>query len=229
MRKPTLFAPWQGSKRDKPLCRMPVPAPLPLLTFKRRSPHSQAKHMIQRVRQRGEGVLSKRARILSFANEKPTIRTVSTDLVDTIESLEKKHVFRKGIGLAAPQVGHSVRIFAVKFPGGDAAQIFINPQVLFASEETDRQFEGCLSFFEVRGSVMRHRRISIRYYDEGGRLCTAHFSDGDARLIQHELDHLDGVIYSQRMEDADRLVDYDTYLQQGHDSWEYPDVERQRQ
>jgi len=111
----------------------------------------------------------------------------------------------RGVGLAAPQVGLSWRLFVVN-PTGDAGddRVYINPELADASRITGRHEEGCLSIPGVTGQIMRPTAIGIEATDlEGGR-----FADQSdellARIWQHEYDHLDGVLILDRMTPIDK-------------------------
>jgi peptide deformylase len=102
------------------------------------------------------------------------------------------------MGVAAPQVGLARRAAIVRPPEGGVI-VLLNPTVVEASPEVDEHYEGCLSFFDVRGKVPRPRALRVEHQDFDGKARTAMFTDGLARLVAHELDHLDGVLYVSRM------------------------------
>jgi len=114
-----------------------------------------------------------------------------------------------GVGIAAPQLGHNLRMFLMlKNPPqseedlGNALeyQAVINPQVLSASKETKKDFEGCLSVPGYMGVVARPREIRVKYSDLEGKPVEKTLRDFPARIFQHEIDHLDGVMYLDRLE-----------------------------
>jgi len=114
----------------------------------------------------------------------------------------------KGIGLAAPQVGWSVRLFIANITGNpDPSQerVYINPRITAAEGEI-REEEGCLSIPEVRGVVSRSRWVSVKAQDLEGASFEEEASDLGARVIQHELDHLDGILFISRLSSTDRLM-----------------------
>jgi peptide deformylase len=110
-----------------------------------------------------------------------------------------------GVGLAAPQVGVSRRIILVRHgtrPAGQTKRVavYLNPRVEWASEQTDEDYEGCLSLPGVGGLVPRARQLRLRYQLPGKpEELTLELVDWDARIVQHELDHLDGVLYVDRL------------------------------
>lgn len=112
-----------------------------------------------------------------------------------------------GVGLAAPQVGLSWRMF-VACPDGDPAhdRVFINPRLSDPSREMEDMEEGCLSIPDVRGQIRRHKRITITALDLDGQPFTLTAEGLEARIWQHEMDHLDGTLIIDRMTPLDRLA-----------------------
>ncbi|MDO5022564.1 MAG: peptide deformylase [Eubacteriales bacterium] len=102
-----------------------------------------------------------------------------------------------GIGLAAPQIGIKRRMVVVDV--GEGLMEFINPEIISSSEETDETAEGCLSVPGRRGMVVRPKRIKLKAKDRYGEDFTLEADGLLARCIQHELDHLDGVLYVDKM------------------------------
>ena len=103
-----------------------------------------------------------------------------------------------GVGLAAPQVGESIQLFLAQIGGREDGKlvVFINPTITNFSAETDTMEEGCLSLpDEPWAKVTRPTHITIEYLDENGKPQQRQFSEFDARVIQHEYDHLQGVLY----------------------------------
>jgi peptide deformylase len=113
-----------------------------------------------------------------------------------------------GIGLAAPQVGHSVRLLVVDIScmeeySGSAPLVVINPRIL-AVRGSAAMEEGCLSIPGVQGEVVRPSKIMLKYRDEHFEEQTVEFSGMMARVLQHEIDHLDGTLFVDRMEKRER-------------------------
>jgi len=104
-------------------------------------------------------------------------------------------VDKNGIGLAAPQVGISTSLFILR--GNDLA--FFNPIIVNVGEELIKLDEGCLSFPGLSFNISRPRNIRIRYQDVKGETHTKDYTGMTARCILHELDHLDGIVFSQRV------------------------------
>ncbi|WP_087025204.1 peptide deformylase [Thaumasiovibrio subtropicus] len=117
-----------------------------------------------------------------------------------------------GVGIAAPQLGQSVRAFIVasnpnpRYPDAPSMppELMINPELLSHGEEKELGWEGCLSVPERRGEVYRYRDIVVRYQNVDGESVTVSLNGFVARIFQHELDHLDGVLFVDR---AEQLVD----------------------
>jgi peptide deformylase len=113
-----------------------------------------------------------------------------------------------GIGLAAPQVGHSVRLIVVdiscmkEYPD-EKPMVVINPHLL-SVKGTNIMEEGCLSIPGVQGDVLRPASITLKYRDEYFREQTGEFSGMLARVLQHEIDHLDGMLFVDRLGKRDR-------------------------
>lgn len=117
----------------------------------------------------------------------------------------------KGVGLAAPQVGWSARLFVVNAKGEPdpaAERVYINPEILPAVgplEEITEE-EGCLSIPGVRGKVTRHRSLRVRALDLSGKPFEEDLFDLPARAFQHELDHLDGILFITRLGVTERML-----------------------
>ncbi len=124
------------------------------------------------------------------------------DMFDTMEALN-------GAGLAAPQIGESLRvlIFEVednpRYPEVESVPrtVLINPTISLLDEGLEEDWEGCLSVPGLRGLVPRYRAIHYRGYDQSGELIERDANGFHARVVQHEVDHLDGILYPQRIRD----------------------------
>jgi peptide deformylase len=112
-----------------------------------------------------------------------------------------------GAGLAAPQVGESLRIFVTGAPDrGVPHKAYINPVLEFhADAEPDHHDEGCLSLPNIRGAIRRPTKVTIRALDVDGNPFSETSDDFAARVWQHEFDHLDGVLIIDKMSPIDRL------------------------
>jgi peptide deformylase len=123
----------------------------------------------------------------------PEIRRLIADMAETMEDAQ-------GLGLAAPQVHVPLRLFVWRGGAGNVIAL-INPEIEPVGEEMEDGWEGCLSIPGLRGSVPRAARIRFRGLDMEGKPVEGEAAGLAARVIQHETDHLDGVIYPMRMTD----------------------------
>jgi len=119
-----------------------------------------------------------------------------------LKSLEETMVLKDGAGLAAPQVGKSLRLFVIAHEGKNL--FFINPKITKRSWGKVIDDEGCLSVLDKDGEIIyakvpRHKKISCSYYDENGKLNKISAEKFLARVIQHESDHLDGILFIDRI------------------------------
>ena len=140
----------------------------------------------------------------------PAIRIVKVD--DSIRKLAKDMLVTmysaKGIGLAAPQVGVQKRILVIdlNFEDPDTPpNVFINPEIISSSASLDTYEEGCLSIPGVYLNVLRPSSIKLSYRDEMGRPKKMNAEGLMARCIQHEIDHLNGVLFVDKVTDQDEL------------------------
>ena len=122
-------------------------------------------------------------------NEIEEIKDVVNDLRDSMLDFREKHGF--GRAIAAPQIGVKKRVFYMHIP---EQIVFINPVVYDKSEEIVEVWDDCMSFPDLYVKVRRHNKIKIDYKDLGWKDNTLEFSDDLALLLQHEYDHLDGVL-----------------------------------
>ena len=139
---------------------------------------------------------------------------VNEDLLAFIDDLYETMYAAKGVGLAAPQVGKGQRVFVVD--GSPFAEdpdnavdseflktfkrAFINPVIVEESGEPWGFEEGCLSIPDIHATVIRHPNIVVHSVDEQGKLLVESFSGVPARIIQHEFDHIEGVLFTDRLQ-----------------------------
>lgn len=171
--------------------------------------------------QRGADSLRQAARPFDLPHDEADARDIVDRLVGALDRVEELHTFTKGVGLAAPQIGLPWAAAVVR-PADRTAEpvVLINPRVVESSPETDEQYEGCLSFFDVRGLVSRPLTLQVEHARwDGGRVITA-FEQGMARLVAHEIDHLEGQLYVDRMAPGVPLVPVEEYREAGN-PWRY--------
>ena len=159
----------------------------------------------------GHPVLRAKARPL----EKAEIRSAAIQKLidDMIDTMTEYH----GVGLAAPQVHEGVRIFVAALDSGDDDEeesepiAVINPDITIVGSDVVEDWEGCLSIPDVRGRVPRAREIKVRAFDRTGARIELSAHDFPARVIQHETDHLDGVLFFDRMTSLATMTFLDEY------------------
>ena len=136
----------------------------------------------------------------------------SVELQALLVDMKDSMVAANGAGLAAPQIGENVRvvIFEVKnnprYPGYEVPfTVLINPQITPIGGEMEEGWEGCLSVPGMRGAVSRHAKLRYTGFDERGEPIDRSVDGFHARVVQHECDHLDGVLYPMRMTDMSKF------------------------
>lgn len=125
-----------------------------------------------------------------------------------------------GVGIAAPQVFEPLSLFIVassptpRYPQAPRMEptAMINPELLWGSDEKETGWEGCLSIPGLRGLVPRHRRIGVRYLNREGEVREEEYADFLARVFQHELDHVRGMVFIDRVESTLELVTEKEYF-----------------
>jgi peptide deformylase len=171
--------------------------------------------------QRGADLLRQRSRHFQLPREEQSARDAVTSLLTALQRLEALHDFSKGVGLSAPQIGLSVAAAVVRPPERDAEPVvLLNPRVVGESGDSDEQYEGCLSFFDYRGLVVRALRIEVEHARFDGTRVITSFELAMARLVSHEIDHLEGKLYVDRMAADAALVPVSEYQQTGR-PWSY--------
>lgn len=125
------------------------------------------------------------------------------NLEQLLENMWETMYNANGVGLAAPQIGKSIRIFIIDTTqvhdeeGQGVKKAFINPVILEREGEEWTYEEGCLSIPEIRGDVDRPPKVTISYFDETFSKHTETYDDIEARVIQHEFDHLEGILFTE--------------------------------
>lgn len=159
----------------------------------------------------GNPILREIAQPLTEVTDRETQRLIDS-LMATAESAN-------GVGIAAPQVSQSRRLFVVasrpnpRYPNAPSMEptAMINPQILTHSTEQVKGWEGCLSVPGWRGLVPRYRAIEVEYRDRHGQLHCQELTDFVARIFQHELDHLNGIVFLDRLESTADLYTEEEY------------------
>ncbi len=171
--------------------------------------------------QRGASVLTQPARRFLLPADAAMATEVVTRLRETFDRVVRLHDFSKGVGLAAPQIGLGWAAAVVRAPSsGPEPLVLLNPVVVAASADEDEQFEGCLSFFDVRGVVRRPLSIDVKFSNLAGVIATRTFRHAAARLVAHEIDHLNGLLYRDRMAVGAELIPVQRYQSSGR-PWRY--------
>lgn len=140
-------------------------------------------------------------------------------LTELIEDMLHTLADSQGVGLAAPQVGAPVRLLIIasrpnpRYPGAPAMSplVMLNPVVLEASAELESDWEGCLSVPDLRAQVPRHRAIRVAYRTAAGHAEEIHLEGFVARIFQHEFDHLEGLVFLDRLTDPDQAIQEEAY------------------
>jgi peptide deformylase len=142
-------------------------------------------------------------------------------LQQLIDALIATAAVSNGVGIAAPQVSQSFRLFIVasrpnqRYPNAPQMEptAMINPQIIAHSSEVVKGWEGCLSVPGIRGLVPRYQAIEVEYTSRNGTKNRQAFTDFVARIFQHEYDHLDGIVFLDRVESTQDLMTEQEYQQ----------------
>ena len=162
----------------------------------------------------GNPVLRNTAKTIEDATKERVIE-LANDLITTAE-------LANGVGIAAPQVAQSYRLFimasrpSIRYPHAPTMSptAVINPVIVNRSDEMVKDWEGCLSVPNLRGLVPRHREIEVTYTGIDGERKDRTLNDFVARIFQHELDHLDGILFIDRLETMQDLYSEEEYQKQ---------------
>ncbi len=164
---------------------------------------------ILKVAKMGHPVLRAKARAVDKSELKsPALEHFIESLIDTMHEYA-------GVGLAAPQVHESLRVFVAMLDAGEDgdgdAMVFINPEITVKGDQTVEGWEGCLSIPDIRGRVPRAQYIVVTAVDRHGKRFELELRDFAARVVQHEYDHLDGVLFFDRMKTLESLTYLDEF------------------
>jgi peptide deformylase len=163
----------------------------------------------------------------------PILRQQSAEIADAqdsvihtlVEDMLATTLHSSGVGLAAPQVFEPLRLIILasrpnpRYPNAPEMTPtgLINPELLWASDERETGWEGCLSIPGMRGLVPRHRRIGVRYLTGDGAQMEYEYEGFPARIFQHELDHLNATLFPDRLESLHDLYTEQEYLRRLQD------------
>jgi peptide deformylase len=162
---------------------------------------------------------------------------INASVVKLIEQMKKSLIATtdpKGVGLAAPQIGKSLQIFIAKPTDKSKILVFVNPKIIEQSfvqsyikrpkkdesEKASRKLEGCLSLPNIWGPVLRSSSLTLSYLDEKGIKHEQKFSGFMATVIQHEMDHLSGVLFPKRVLEQQGILYKSHKNKQGEDEFE---------
>ena len=152
---------------------------------------------IREIRKDGDDILEKKCREVEKVDQK--IIELGQDMLDTMYKND-------GIGLAASQVGILKRVIVydvryIQEDGKKEGHILINPKITSRSKSMIEVEEGCLSFPDVYENVLRHEKVTVDYTDIEGKKRKINAKDIEAVVLQHEIDHLDGIVFLDRVEE----------------------------
>lgn len=169
---------------------------------------------ILQIAQLGNPILRQQAQNIENVRDE-RIQKLIDNLISTVAQAN-------GVGIAAPQVAQSYRLFIVasrpnpRYPNAPEMEptAILNPRVIGHSDDVVKGWEGCLSIPGIRGLVPRYRAIEVEYTSRNGKLQRREFTDFVARIFQHENDHLDGIVFLDRLESTRDIITEQEYQQQ---------------
>lgn len=172
--------------------------------------------MVKKILKTDDPRLRKKSKTVKKVDKK--ILSLITDLKETLIAQKEP----EGIGLAAPQIGKNLKIFVIKVH--DELKIFINPEIISISKEKNEKenkqiMEGCLSIPYFYGPLKRAKKIKIKYLTPKGEERMETFENLPAQIIQHEIDHLNGVLFVDRL-----LEQKKPFYKLEADEWEKVDL-----
>lgn len=163
----------------------------------------------------------------SLREESKPVARVDKKILELIEDMEDTLAAQKdpeGVGLAAPQIGRNIRMFLMSYEGAD--KVIINPEILHMDtsegekktkkkKKREKLLEGCLSLPHYYGPLKRAKKLTLKYMDETGKTVEEEFHGFLAQIVQHEVDHLNGILF------IDRILEQNAPLYHFHgDDWE---------
>lgn len=137
----------------------------------------------------------------------------TTEIMELVEKMQRILTESKGLGLAAPQVGVNKKVVVIRRVDKEnkPIEVYINPVIKWMSEEKETDYEGCLSVREGIGKVVRSKRIKVRYQTIDDRELEDDVTGMTARIFQHEVDHLAGILFIDKKTD-DPLITLEEYM-----------------
>jgi peptide deformylase len=163
------------------------------------------------ILQRGAPMLERAARWFGLPEQSDLASDVVERLTDAFAKVSQVADVSRGVGLSAPQIGIDWAAAVVRPPDDGELIVLLNPRVVGESVDHDEGYEGCLSFYDVRGLVSRPLLVEVEHEGLDGVRTVTTFTGNAARLVAHEVDHLSGLLYSDRMPPDGRLVPVDDY------------------
>lgn len=165
------------------------------------------------IAQLGNPILRQQAQLIENVRDERPQRLINDLIATTAAS--------NGVGIAAPQVCESYRLFIVasrpnpRYPNAPEMEptAMINPRIIAHSTEVVKGWEGCLSIPGIRGLVPRYQAIEVEYTTRDGELHRQELTDFVARIFQHEYDHLEGIVFLDRVESTHDLITEQEYQQ----------------
>jgi len=150
-------------------------------------------------------------KILRFGDKLLERASIRVDIIDDeiselMDDLKDTLMTEKGIGLAAPQIGALKRVIYINFKDNETEFVLINPKIIRKSGRV-KDVEGCLSYPDFEGVVERPKRVTVTGLDRKGKAVVIDAEDLLARALCHEIDHLDGILYTKRAKKIYRLSD----------------------
>lgn len=168
---------------------------------------------LRQIAQLGAEVLRQKAETVEF--DAINTRSIISDMLATLAD-------SNGVGLAAPQIYEPYRIVIIasrptpRYPNAPEMEptVMINPTFRALSEQTTKDWEGCLSIPGIRSLVPRFTQIEVNFTNQQGKSVSQHFDDFIARVFQHEYDHLNGMVYLDRVENNTDIISEKEFLKQ---------------
>lgn len=148
------------------------------------------------VVQMGNPVLHSKAKKVKTIDG--SIQKLIDDMIETMRDID-------GVGLAAPQVGVPLQVVVYELPDDEKVTVLVNPEIVKSSEETEMMDEGCLSLPGYRGEVKRLTSVTVKGRNRQGKMIRIKGEGLLAQVLQHEVDHINGIVFVDNLESPDKL------------------------